>query len=349
LTLKGWTNPSSVDKVEVYDGYRGTGRLLAQVHTDAPEFIVHIAPEQVPAGAHTLSLYTHTLADGWMWARSISIETAARRCDDTDDTLDVASWSVGSDGVASLSGHITNHCPVPMAVELSVPMTDAAGQPVAISGAVAIDRVEPGRTTAWSTSVAGLTPGGSYQARPHAAWHTSETTCVDVGLWAPCLEVDGWVVAPVRRLGQTSLGQSLLAETATAGVSIQRGPTPSGSYAVFRAATRSIVVNPSLDTASDWERAAVIGHELQHASDFSRHKLITVGNGCYAAELAAFTTQSMIWSQLWQGRLPAPQSPLQAELNEFAGSVASDPAGFFGTLQPVYQAQCTGQLAGQFF
>jgi hypothetical protein len=336
VTVRGQAGHASA--LEVYDGYRGTGRLLAHLAVEAAEFAVEIAPEQLSPGSHTISLYRQSGPAGWTWARSIAIETAAPRCDEASDPLPVTGWSVGPDGRASVSGQITNRCRMPMAVEVNVPFTDADGRPVAVSDAVVIDEVEPNQTVTWRASVAGLRADESYQARPRAAWYTSEPSCVDVAQWAPCLETTGKLVAAVNQLRQMSAGQRLLAAAATGGIGIERGPTPPGAHALFRAATRSIIVSPSLDTASDVERAAVIAHELQHASDFSTHRPIATGDGCFAAELAAFTTQASIWRELWQGRLPRPQTALQTELND----VARDPVRFLAGLQPVYDAQCSG-------
>jgi hypothetical protein len=68
-----------------------------------------------------------------------------------------------------------------------------------------------------------------------------------------------------------------------------------------------LIVDTRLDAYSDWERAAVLSHELQHAADDAAGRL---GNGiaCVGNEEDAFRVESEVWSALWQHRLPASQN-----------------------------------------
>jgi hypothetical protein len=109
---------------------------------------------------------------------------------------------------------------------------------------------------------------------------------------------------------------------------------------VFNRNLKTIRIDPLLDDYSAWERAAVLAHELRHASDAASGMNIDSTDGCYRTEQNAFTDEGALWAEFWHYRLPVPGNSVQADLNHIASTLAHDPYAFIGDLLVSYKHQC---------
>ncbi|MDQ3700887.1 MAG: hypothetical protein M3442_08205 [Chloroflexota bacterium] len=164
------------------------------------------------------------------------------------------------------------------------------------------------------------------------------TVCLDVGARA-CLITDPFLYGAVKVLMEQSEGLQLLRTAAGAGVQLQRRETDVTKYGTYRPDNNTITVDSRLDTVGDWERAAVLAHELQHAADDVTGKLGR-GTTCLGNEEDAFRTQAKIWSALWKGKLPQPWNAPQADLNDVSQTVERDPLQFARSLAALYRVNC---------
>jgi hypothetical protein len=168
---------------------------------------------------------------------------------------------------------------------------------------------------------------------------TVPPVCVDVG-GAGCLRVDPRLLQTVEVLAGVESGRSLLSTAADFGVSILRGPL-FGVLGQYSALTRTVRVSSSLDDQSDWERATVVAHELQHAADHSAGKLLSERGSisCLEHEQDAFSREAEVWNTLWQGNLPEPRDRIQRDLNQSVKD-ANDPQAQQRTLAHLYADDC---------
>jgi hypothetical protein len=150
-------------------------------------------------------------------------------------------------------------------------------------------------------------------------------------------------VNPVQELRRVDSGNWLLRVAAEHGVALRRADLPAGVLGQYVRRTHTISLDPQLDSYGDWEKAAVLAHELQHAHDDMAGQLLRGADGCYKNEEHAFARGAEIWSRLWQGRLPAPQNSLASELNGIAVAIARDPAGFAAEVVQLYHQECTAE------
>ena len=166
-----------------------------------------------------------------------------------------------------------------------------------------------------------------------------QVLCLDVGATG-CLRTDAWLLQAVRALQGLEDGQSLLVTGADFGVTLRRG-RPFGALGQYDPATRTVTISGSLDTESDWERATVLAHELQHANDHASGVLLSGRGGadCLAREQAAFKREARVWQALWKGNLPEPSGAIQAELNKAVAEM-DNPAGQARSLAPQYVGEC---------
>jgi hypothetical protein len=91
---------------------------------------------------------------------------------------------------------------------------------------------------------------------------------------------------------------------------------------------------------SDWERAVLLAHELQHAADHASGVPVRSQSECYAIEENAFVTQAKLWLELWGGVLPEPQTYFQEEINTTAELAIRDPGAFVSELTERYRHDC---------
>lgn len=164
------------------------------------------------------------------------------------------------------------------------------------------------------------------------------TVCLDVGARA-CLNTDPFLYGAVKVLMEQSEGLQLLRTAAGAGVQLQRRETDVTKYGSYRPDTNTITVDSRLDTVGDWERAAMLAHELQHAADDVTGKLGR-GTTCLGNEEDAFRIQAKIWRALWKDTLPQPWNAPQADLNDVTQTVERDPLQFARTLATLYRVNC---------
>lgn len=176
-------------------------------------------------------------------------------------------------------------------------------------------------------------------APPVPADVVSDFVCLEVG-GEVCLESDPMLRGAVDTLMTTELGRPLLASAANHGMALIREPQE-GTYGRFDPTVRTVSVSTQLDYYSDWERALVLSHELQHAADYGAGRSHRNASECYAWEIDAFQTESAFWRYIWQGTLPEPQSKLQAENNRLALIAMEDPTRFESDLLDLYHRECS--------
>lgn len=168
---------------------------------------------------------------------------------------------------------------------------------------------------------------------------SDEPHCLNVGA-SRCLKTDPWLRSAVEDLLTLPAGVMLLRRAAEFGVTVQRGETPADAAAFYSRRTKGIVLARDLDYLSEFERAAVLAHELRHAVDDADAKLGTTSDDCFKAERRAFQEESDIWRALWRDRLPPTSDPITDTLNRIAAHVKDDPEGFTAALLKVYGKNC---------
>ena len=163
--------------------------------------------------------------------------------------------------------------------------------------------------------------------------------CVDAGAEG-CLRTDPGLLPAVRVLQGLDVGRQLLENAASFGVTLRQTQLfdALGSY---NSETRTVSITRQLDEDSDWERAAVLAHELQHAVQHSSGRLL-MGRGsaaCLAFEQEAFAVGAHVWTELWHGSLPEPRDRTQRDLNDMV-QAAADPSTHAKDLAPRYVGEC---------
>lgn len=178
----------------------------------------------------------------------------------------------------------------------------------------------------------------SVAGNPPAA-HRPAQLCLDVGA-SGCLSTDPWLRQAVDVLRGLDQSRPLLETAADFGVALRRGRL-AGALGQYSPEKRTITIAASIDESSDWERAAVLAHELQHAADHVTGVLLLERGSvaCLAHEQAAFSREAAVWQALWQGTLPEPRDRLQADLNQSVRDMA-DPAAQADTLARRYVDEC---------
>jgi hypothetical protein len=119
-------------------------------------------------------------------------------------------------------------------------------------------------------------------------------------------------------------GPSLLQTAAEFGIVLRHGPLQ-GARGLYEPMTRTVTIADSLDRYSEWERATVLSHELQHAADHAGGLLAkSAGDQC-AGEAHAFRRNVRVWHQLWQDSPPVPENEFQEELEDIAAEALDNP------------------------
>ncbi len=195
----------------------------------------------------------------------------------------------------------------------------------------------------WAITAAGLVAWVGASADPPPIGAASTPTapgCVPVP-GSTCLRIDASDADLVGLLGRTSVGPGLLRSAASSGVTVVRGAAPPDTWADFNPNTRTVLLGNQLAAFSPAERAAVLAHELQHASDWVElGAILTTPNGCYSSEANAFETESDVWVELNDGVLPPAKDDLARELDAVASAIAEDPQNFLQQLVIIYQPEC---------
>ena len=230
----------------------------------------------------------------------------------------------------------TNTCGRPMSFTLGFVLLDK-GQPVATTGTARWEAANGERRelylpadTRGATMASGLATG--------APAGNDDLICMDVGA-SRCLATDPMLRVAVDVLARNPSTVPLIRSAANSGVTIRRGQTQAGSSGVFNQAARMVTLHERLDAFSDWDRAAILAHELQHVFDVERGPSRT-REECLRRESDAFLRTSEVWGALWQGRLPTPQNALQASINETTALTRDNPLRFARDLAEAYEHQC---------
>jgi hypothetical protein len=183
--------------------------------------------------------------------------------------------------------------------------------------------------TFWRPSVAALAlfllgsllPGGALTriatARADQLNAATAAVCVASAQDTRCVQADPGLTDALDTLSGLSSGRELLATAGSFGVTAVRGPLPQELYGRYLSASRTVVVNGSLDGADVRERAAVLAHELQHAADHAAGRL-KAGDSCLDVEAAAYARMGHVWREMWGGALPPARTTLSAALNTLA-------------------------------
>jgi hypothetical protein len=248
-------------------------------------------------------------------------------------------------GQVQINGRIHNSCAEPLDVEIDNRILDGSQQPTGDAPTAFINGLAPGKSAPYSTWAEGVFPVGKWAVLAVWGYHKvglrDSGGCFDVGA-SQCLKADIWLSGTISRLQETALGRQLLHTAADYGVQVLRDRPPFGSYAVFDRSSKTIKIDPLLDKYSAWERAAVLSHELRHASDAASGMNMDTTDGCYRTEQNAFTDEAQVWIGFWQNKLPRPANSVQSELNNIALTLARDPYAFIGNLLTSYKHQCGG-------
>ena len=155
-----------------------------------------------------------------------------------------------------------------------------------------------------------------------------------------CLRTAPQLQGALEVLRRLEVGPQVMAAASDYGVTIKR-ELLFGSLAEYQPRTRTVTVSYGLDNYSDWERAVVLAHELQHVLDHTRGLLPTASAvECLARERAAFAREAQGWRELWRGQLPEPRDEIQESLNQSVTQPQDDPAAYTRSLTRRYRHQC---------
>lgn len=168
---------------------------------------------------------------------------------------------------------------------------------------------------------------------------SDEPHCIDVG-GSRCLIADPRLRSTIEDLASVPDGAELLKMAADFGVSMRRDTLPAGALAAYQPLTRVITVHTDLDDYGEFERAAVLAHELRHAVDHAQGKLGETVGECLLAEERAFAKQSEVWYKLWRDVLPRPGNALQLRLNQTAEATRYNPVWLSERVLQAYGESC---------
>jgi hypothetical protein len=108
------------------------------------------------------------------------------------------------------------------------------------------------------------------------------------------------------------------------GVSLRVAPV-SGGLASYRAADRTLSVDPAFAGVDPRAQGSLLVHETLHAIYDAARKTGVEGRACIDEEVAAFGAQSAFWAHHWgpEGR-PDASSDLERDLNRALSAAADD-------------------------
>jgi hypothetical protein len=155
----------------------------------------------------------------------------------------------------------------------------------------------------------------------------------------PCIDADFRLQGALVALNRMEIGRKLQRTASEFGVVVMLDHLAPGTLGTYSPATRTLRIDDRLLAYGDFERAAVLAHELQHAADHAQAKL---GNGavCFGNEEDAFRRQGEVWTALWNNDLPHPENSLQAQLNDIAVLTVRDPLKLIQTYLAGYGHEC---------
>lgn len=238
---------------------------------------------------------------------------------------------------AAVKAGVRNPCGTAMVFSLSLLLLDEeGGQPVAATGTIRWDAPDGDerelsflvdtRGARAALSTRGATPPGE------------EPTfiCEAVGA-TPCLVADVWLRGAVDVLRSYERGQWLLKIASDRGIVIGRAPLALGQLGTYAPDLLAIVLDERLDAYSDWERAMVLAHELQHAADHASGLPLAPLDERIRREEDAFRRTAELWHLVWKAHLPEAQNTLQEQLNDITRTVTRDPLHFAEQLTERYR------------
>ncbi len=174
---------------------------------------------------------------------------------------------------------------------------------------------------------------GTPNRPPAPSWFT----CWDVGE-AVCIVADKGLGPAIGDILQFERGQWLLKVAGKARVEAGFRDLPVGVLGAYRPSTKEISLDMHLGRYGDYERAAVLVHELRHAAQDAAGQLTAAR--CYKNEFEAFEEEGYVWTALWGNSLPYPRNSLQAQLNDIARLAYTDPYGLIGRYLSRYGHEC---------
>lgn len=271
-----------------------------------------------------------------------SWEPAIPPCSIPGNALTFSAATIGLDGTATGSATVRNPCDLPANMMIDVFTQSGSGdQTIADAPTIFLANVPPYGAETFSYHVLMAVPFSS--PRTGFAWFNGsphDWLCVDVGAHT-CLEIDPWLKSAIAVLGTLDEGRALLKIAADDGVRVERDQTDPNLLASYSPSTKTITLDPRLDSYSSWVRATILAHELQHAADDAAGNLSFTPANCYLAEETAFRRQAQVWAGLWQNRLPPNVDSMHQMLNEITLTVARDPTGFVKSLVSAYRSECS--------
>jgi hypothetical protein len=238
---------------------------------------------------------------------------------------------------------VVNPCGAEMQFGLGFVLLDKPdGQPLAVSGTVRW-RVPAGDRRELFVPVSASGATATVALRTGVPLGQEQTWACEVVTGTVCLPVDPQLRTTVQTLIQTEAGRALARSAAEAGVTVASSMTQAGSLGVFQPSSMKVTLGTRLDAYSDWERAAVLAHELQHAVDAASGKAFRSRADCLAREGDAFKREGEVWRALWRSRLPTPQNSVQELLNDLTRRAQDDPAALSAQVSELYAHQCGTQ------
>jgi hypothetical protein len=273
--------------------------------------------------------------------------------------FDTSGIPVINDGRGQIVGSVFNSCEVPADVEVDVVermQTDSWPSPVPYTSARSVwVQVGSHQQAQFRTDVAlgnnsflveNVSFAPAWSVLPVS--QASEQACMQVGA-TRCLSVDGHMWGAASLLFQTKSnevglqGVDLLRWAADSGVRITRGVTAPGVLGSFDSNSRVVTIDQRLDANSQWERAAVLAHELQHVVDFASGQNVTSPQNCYLSEERAFQTEARMWAAMWWPHgYPVGANSAEDEITRTSLAVRRDPEGFVRDIVPSYTNECAG-------
>jgi len=122
--------------------------------------------------------------------------------------------------------------------------------------------------------------------------------------------------------------------------------TLDGAWGAYNARQKVIVYNVALRGYDAHNLAAVMGHEGQHAADYSASGPAQSTQDCYNREARAFITEASLWKS-WYGTAgkPNPTNDFEREMNALLNLIQNDPQRFAAILVDVYKDECGAMLS----
>lgn len=283
-------------------------------------------------------------ANGATFAWEVPAPTATANCALADDAVTIVGQTAQSDGSFVYRGTARNSCDSPIhlmvdVLEQSAPLADGTSRTLGAVPTFFVPELKPGEVRPIEVRA----PKGPLGPRRvlNAVWLAGDDRnepCLATG-GSRCLRVDPWLVSAVHALGRLDEGRAMLRQAADLGVRLTRATTPLDVQGMYFPRTRTIVIALRLDAYSSWVRAATLAHELRHAIDHTDPERLD-REQCLRAEEDAFRQQARVWTQLWNGQLPAPVDRVNAELNALTRQVSGDSTSLLDTIAHDYEREC---------